>query len=96
MMLLGVLCAVLGALGAYLATPHQRLSRRLIGWRTTCRLIAGLSGLSSVLLSVHRVGLWAGVFTALTAFMLAAVLLPYVDVYRQQRHPRQHRAPHVD
>lgn len=96
MMLLSVLCAALGALCIYLATPHQRLSRRLIARRATCRLIALISGLLSLLLAMQRLGLWAGVFTALTAFMLTAVLLPYVDVYRQQRPAAQRSALHVE
>lgn len=93
MMLLSVWCAALGALCIYLATSHQRLSRS-IARRTMCRLVALLGCLSSLLLAVHRLGLWAGVFTALAAFMLTAVLLPYVDVYRQQSHAAQ-RSAHV-
>lgn len=94
MMALSVLCAALGALCAYLATPHQRLSRP-IARRAICRLAASIGCLMSLLLAVQHVGLWAGMFTALTAFMLTAVLLPYVDVYRQQRHAAQ-RSAHVD
>lgn len=95
MMLLSVLCAALGALCTYLATPHQRLSRPITR-RAACQLIALIGCLLSLLLAIHRLGLWAGVFTALTAFMLTAVILPYVDVYRQQRHAAQRSALHVD
>lgn len=96
MMLLSVLCATLGALCIYLSTSHQQFSRRLTAWRTTCRLSALISCVSAVLLAMQHVGLWAGVFTALTAFMLAAVLVPYLDVYRQQHPSRRRSALHVE
>ena len=80
-----LLLCLLAALGFYLACAHQRL------WpsaRAHARLLrAGAwacAALATVAAIVER-GVWAGMFMALTALMLALVLLPYVDAWRQTR-----------
>lgn len=70
--------SLLAALGFYLSSAHQRLlpvhSRipmlRVAAWTGTC---------ASLAMAIAHLGVWAGVFSALTALMLALVLLPYAD-----------------
>lgn len=77
--------SLLAALGFYLACAHQRLwprarahARKLRAGASTCVALATAA-------AIAESGLWAGAFAALTAFMLALVLLPYVDAWRQTR-----------
>ena len=77
--------SLLAALGFYLASAHQRLwspgrthARALRAAACVCAALAAAAGIAGF-------GLWAGVFAALTALMLALVLLPYVDAWRRVR-----------
>jgi len=77
--------SVLAALGFYLACAHQRLwpsarphARALRASAWTCAALATAA-------AIAEWGTWAGVFAALTALMLALVLLPYADAWRQTR-----------
>lgn len=77
--------SVLAALGFYLATSHQALSRRARGHAPALRAVAWLCAALAMAAAIVALGLWAGVFAALTAMMLAAVLLPYFDAWWQAR-----------
>ncbi|CAE1132528.1 hypothetical protein [Xanthomonas euroxanthea] len=83
-----LLAAVVSVLAFYLATRHQRLwpQRRLSA--RALRL-----GASALLLSlgcaIAALGTWAGIFAAVTALMLVAVALPYLDAWQQARVQRR-------
>ena len=80
--------ALLAALGFYLACTHQRLwaaaARRRRAWRVAGWLGAALA----TWIAIRAMGTWAGLFSALTALMLALVALPYLDAWRQLRDRR--------
>lgn len=91
MSMLYLLLAFLSAVAFYLGSPHQRVwaaaaSRR--GW-----LRAGGWGSAALALAagVAALGVWAGVFSALTAWMFGTVALPYADVWWHSRK----ESPHV-
>lgn len=73
----------LAALGFYLSSAHQQL---LPATRARAFRAGAWTGtiVASVVAILH-LGVWAGVFSALTALMLALVLLPYVDAALQLR-----------
>jgi hypothetical protein len=77
--------SVLAGLGFYLGTRHQRLwpaaQARHARWRALAWLCSGAATASAIAV----LGLWAGVFAALTAVMLVMVLLPYLDAWRALR-----------
>ncbi|MCW0393506.1 hypothetical protein NB696_002194 [Xanthomonas sacchari] len=78
-----LLAAALAALAFYLATAHQRLRP---AWRRHARAlrVAGtLLCVAALGAAISALGVWAGVFAALSATMLAAVALPYLDAWRQ-------------
>ncbi|CTP85555.1 putative membrane protein [Xanthomonas translucens pv. poae] len=78
-----LLAASLAALMVYLATAHQRLRP---GWRRHARALRMAGALLSTLALVAAIavlGVWAGTFAALSALMLAAVALPFLDAWRQ-------------
>lgn len=78
-----LLAAPLAALAFYLATAHQRLRP---GWRRHARALRMAGVLLSTLALVAAIaalGMWAGTFAALSALMLAAVALPFLDAWRQ-------------
>ncbi|OAX67292.1 hypothetical protein A6R71_03555 [Xanthomonas translucens pv. arrhenatheri] len=80
---LHLLAASLAALAFYLATAHQRLRP---GWRRHARALRMAGALLSTLALVAAIavlGVWAGTFAALSALMLAAVALPFLDAWRQ-------------
>lgn len=84
-----LIAAMAAALAFYLATQHQKLrpvpaswQRPLRGLGWTLLVLAWLAGTTSL-------GVWAGCFASLTAFMLSAVLLPYLDALRQSRTSRK-------
>lgn len=82
--------AALSALAFYLATAHQQLRP---GWRAHARALrvaAWALALLSLAAGIAALGTWAGVFAALAAFMLGAVLLPYLDTWRRLRRERGH------
>ncbi|MDL5368093.1 hypothetical protein QSH18_21015 [Xanthomonas sp. NCPPB 2654] len=80
-----LLAAPLAALAFYLATAHQRLRP---AWRRHAHAlrVAGVA-LSALALAaaIVALGVWAGTFAALSALMLAAVALPYLDAWWQLR-----------
>ncbi|MBB3813096.1 membrane associated rhomboid family serine protease [Xanthomonas arboricola] len=86
-----LLAAAVSALAFYLATRHQRLwpQRRL----SARALRLGASALLLLLLSlgcaIAALGTWAGIFAAVTALMLVAVALPYLDAWQQARVQRR-------
>lgn len=71
--------SLLAALGFYLSSAHQRLSSAAHSHATALRAAAWMGTVASLAVATVRMGLWAGVFSALTALMLALVLLPYAD-----------------
>ncbi|MBB5943522.1 hypothetical protein [Xanthomonas sp. 3307] len=76
-----LLAAALAALAFYLATAHQRLCP---AWRRHARAlrVAGtLLCVAALGAAIVALGVWAGVFAALSATMLAAVALPYLDAW---------------
>lgn len=88
MFLLYLLPVALAALAFYLATAHQQLCP---AWRAHARALRVVAWTLSVLALVGGVvvlGVWAGVFSALTAFMLVAASLPYLDAWRRLRRER--------
>lgn len=88
MTVLYLLLSLLSAAAFYLASPHQRLRART---RTrVLRAAAWVSALAAIVAAVAALGLWAGVFSALTAWMLGTVLLPYLDAWRQARKENPH------
>jgi len=80
-----LLAAPLAALAFYLATAHQRLRP---GWRAQARALrmaGALLGALALVAAIAALGVWAGTFAALSALMLAAVALPFLDAWRQLR-----------
>ncbi|MBB5887008.1 hypothetical protein DYQ93_14925 [Xanthomonas sp. LMG 8992] len=78
-----LLAAASAALAFYLATAHQRLRP---AWRRHARAlrVAGtLLCVAALVAAIVALGVWAGVFAALSATMLTAVALPYLDAWRQ-------------
>lgn len=71
--------SLLAALGFYLSSAHQRLWPAAHSRATALRAAAWAGTVASLAVAIARMGLWAGVFSALTALMLALVLLPYAD-----------------
>ncbi|KAF1686717.1 hypothetical protein B1992_07380 [Pseudoxanthomonas broegbernensis] len=90
-----LLLSLLAALGFYLACAHQKLWPRRGGRVRALRMAAGACALLALLAAIAALGVWAGVFAALTAFMLAAVLLPYFDAWRQARAAAHEEPRHV-
>ncbi|MCC8539437.1 hypothetical protein ACDH70_11745 [Xanthomonas axonopodis pv. poinsettiicola] len=91
MLLTGVylLAAAAAATLFYLATVHQRLWQRTPRWRRPLRA-GGLALFAlSLACAIAALGVWAGIFAALTALMLAAIVLPCVDLWRQARAQRR-------
>jgi len=85
-----LLSSLLAGLGFYLATAHQQFLPRLRAQARLVRTGAWLCTLLAVLAAIRALGVWAGAFAALTAIMLMAVLLPYLDAglqgFRRKRH----------
>jgi len=87
-----LLLSLLSALGLYLASTHQRLWPRAHGHAGALRIAATLCAAAAIAAGIAAMGVTAGVFSVLTAIMLAAVLLPYLDAWRQLRgEPREAR-----
>lgn len=90
MIALALAAALLSALAFYLASAHQHWRP---AWRALARPLRALAWLLALLASaagIAALGLWAGVFCVLTAFMLGAVLLPYLDAWWRLRRERAH------
>ncbi|MFT3763668.1 MAG: hypothetical protein QM761_13890 [Pseudoxanthomonas sp.] len=77
--------SLLAALGFYLACAHQKLWPAARGHVRALRAAAWLCVALATAAAIAALGVWAGVFATLTAVMLAAVLLPYFDGWRQAR-----------
>lgn len=82
MTLLYLILAALAAAGFYLASPHQRRWPTSRGQARHLRRGACLCFVGAVCGAIQLLGLWAGLFAALTALMLVAVALPYVHAYQ--------------
>ena len=82
--------SLLAALGFYLSSSHQRLLSATRPHAAALRMAAWIGTCASLAFAVARLGVWAGVFSALTALMLALVLLPYADA---ALHLRKRGAP---
>ena len=76
--LMYLISALLSALGYYLACAHQRLWPQAWARRRALRGLATVCAALSVLGAIAELGLWAGVFSALSALMLGLVALPFV------------------
>lgn len=73
--------AWLAASAFYLACAHQRIWTRARGHARALRIGASLCTCAAALAAVAALGLWAGLFSALTALMLGLVALPYLDAW---------------
>ncbi|GAB3247256.1 hypothetical protein [Chitinimonas naiadis] len=84
--LLYLLLAAVAGGGFFLASVHQlrwplsRPQARRVRWGASLCLLA------SVRLAAELLGAWSGCFAALSAFMLVAVTLPYVQAYWRRNH----------
>ena len=85
-----LLSSLLAGLGFYLATAHQQFLPRLRAQARLVRTGAWLCTLLAVLAAIRALGIWAGAFAALTAIMLVAVLLPYLDAGLQGLRRKRH------
>ena len=77
--------SLFAALGFYLASAHQRLWLPARAQARVLRAAAWVCTALATAAAIAEWGTWAGVFAALTALMLALVLLPYADAWRQTR-----------
>lgn len=85
MTLLYLSLSLFSASAFYLASPHQQLWARMAAHRTLARATAWLSAVLAVAMGIVALGVWAGVFSALTAWMSGVVALPYLDAWRRTR-----------
>ena len=83
-----LLLSLLAGLAFYLACAHQRLRPALRSRARVLRVAAWSLALLATFAAIAGMGVWAGVFAALTALMLALVVLPYLDAWRQLRATR--------
>ena len=90
MTFLYLLLMLLAALGFYLASAHQRLWAAARANARALRMGAWLCMGLATLAAIAALGLWAGVFAALTALMLVLVVLPYLDAWLQLRKDHRH------
>ncbi|MEL4893695.1 hypothetical protein PQU63_17625 [Xanthomonas protegens] len=77
-----LLAAALAALAFYLATAHQLLRPAWRRHARALRVAGSLLCVAALGAAMSALGVWAGVFAALSATMLAAVALPYLDAWR--------------
>lgn len=84
-----LLAAAAAATLFYLSTLHQRLWQRTPRWVRPLR--AGGVALFALSLACGSaaLGIWAGIFAAMTAVMLAAIVLPCVGLWHQARVQRR-------
>lgn len=80
-----LLAAPLAALAFYLATAHQRLRPAWHRHARALRIAGTALSVLALVAAIAALGVWAGIFAALSALMLAAVVLPYLDAWRQLR-----------
>lgn len=83
-----ILCAALAAACFYAAASHQRLFRQTQNYKLALRACGGLLSVVALVIAAQLLGLWAGIFAALTTLMLGCVVLPYVDAWRTHRGER--------
>lgn len=96
MHLLYLLLALLSAIAFYLGSPHQRLWPAAARRSRAARATGALSAVLALAAAVMALGVWAGIFSALTAWMFGTVLLPYLDAWRDaRRHARSAESRHV-
>ena len=84
MTLLYLLSAIMAAVLFYLASPRQKLCSvkpELFVW---LRPSAVVLSLLAWLLASQVLGLWTGLYAALTALMFALVALPFIDALRSR------------
>lgn len=85
-----LLPALAAALAFYLACAHQRLAPGVIAKKRPLRVVAWSCTLLAVVLANLHLGVWAGVFAALTAVMTGLVALPYLDAWWHTREEKRH------
>ncbi len=83
-----LLLSLLTGCGFYLATAHQKFLPKARGHARWMRGFAWACGALALAAAIRLMGVWAGVFSALTAIMLALVCLPYLDAWLQQQKNR--------
>lgn len=83
-----LLSGSLAALAFYLATAHQRLRPALRPHARLLRIGAWLLSVASLAAAVQALGLWAGLFAALSVVMLVMVALPYGDAWLHGIHAK--------
>jgi hypothetical protein len=83
MTIIYLLLSSLAALGFYLASAHQRFWPAASAHARALRIAAWAVAVLAAMAAIIALGPWAGVFAALTTAMLALVLLPHLDAWRQ-------------
>ncbi|PZQ33252.1 MAG: hypothetical protein DI562_01945 [Stenotrophomonas acidaminiphila] len=90
MSMLYLLLALVSAAAFYLGSPHQRLWVGAGPRRRWLRVAGWASAALALMAGVAALGVWAGVFSALTAWMFGTVALPYADVWWHTRRENRH------
>jgi TctA family transporter len=90
MNILYLLPALAASLAFYLACAHQRFVPSAVAKKRPLRAFAWLCTLLSIALAYVQLGVWAGVFAALTALMTGLVALPYLDAWWYARQEKPH------
>lgn len=80
-----LLLSLLAGTAFYLGTRHQRVWAGAQARRSLMRAVGWLCGLGAAAAAIAVLGVWAGVFAALTAIMLVMVAWPCSDAVRQLR-----------
>lgn len=75
--------SLLAGVAFYLGVRHQQLWAAAQSRRPLMRALGWLCSALALAAAVVLLGVWAGVFAALTAIMLVLVALPYLDAARQ-------------
>jgi hypothetical protein len=90
MNVLYLVLALLSAILFYLGSPHQQLWSGASRYRLGLRAAGWIAAVLALIAGAMALGLWAGVFSALTAWMFGTVLLPYADVWFRTRKEDPH------
>lgn len=88
MSLIYVLLAAMAATAFFLGSRHHRLNIRVPP--AGCRVVGWVLLVSAWAVGWGALGLWAGAFAVLTAFMLVAVALPYLHAAWRGEQGRSH------
>lgn len=88
MTLLYVLLAALAATAFFLGSRHHRLNLRIRP--AGCRAVGSALLMSAWAVGWGTLGMWAGAFAVLSAFMLTAVALPYLHAVWRGEGGRPH------